>query len=77
MLRHMWSCDSGGPCPSDMGDAIICAKKFKLKTGVARLWDHRLPHGLKLWVAHQRKWVTRLMRPAKQGCRSTMINGNH
>ena len=43
---------TGGPCPSDMGDAMTYAEKSKLKTNVIRLWNNRLPH-------LQRRWATR------------------
>ncbi len=41
---------AGGPCPLDMGDAMTCPEKSKLKTNVARLWNNRVPPPLKRWV---------------------------
>jgi len=42
----------GGPCPSDMGESMTYAEKSEMRTGIARLWNHRLPH-------LQRRWATR------------------
>ena len=75
-MSRLTSRVAGGPCPSDMGDAMTYAETSKLKPNVIRLWNHRLPH-------LQRRWATRPQANARAARRlrhspeSTSMNTMH